>query len=147
MQPQLRPMTAEDVETVLRIEQQIQRYPWTRGNFADALKSGNICGVYQQGDEILGYAVLLAAVDEMQLLNLGIAAAYQRQGLGRKLLLEVQAVARAMNMGRVLLEVRPSNTAALALYRKAGFSELGLRSSYYPADNGREDGIVMACRL
>jgi ribosomal-protein-alanine N-acetyltransferase len=146
-QPLLRSMAGPDVDTVLSIEQRIQAYPWTRGNFADALASGNLCKVYQYGGEIIGYAVLLPAVDEMHLLNFGIAPAHQRQGWGRRLLGEVMALARTLNMGRLLLEARPSNRAALGLYREAGFAELGLRVGYYPADNGREDAVVLGCRL
>ncbi len=90
--------------------------------------------------------VLMPAVDEAQLLDLTIAPEHQRQGLGRALLAATLDIARNMKMRRILLEVRPSNLAALGLYRAAGFHEIGLRRRYYPADNGeREDAIVMEC--
>ncbi len=95
-------------------------------------------------NEMLGYAVLMPAVDEAHLLNISIAAEHQRRGLGATLLHEIMNIARSLNMRRVILEVRPSNLAALALYRKAGFGELAMRRSYYPAvNNGREDAMVM----
>ena len=143
----LRAMTLADMDEVMRIEQQAHAHPWTRGNFADALNSDNLCKVYEGGKEILGYAVLMQAVDEMQLLNISIAAEHQRKGLGRKLLGEVMEIARGMSMRRMLLEVRASNVAALGLYCEAGFGEIGLRRGYYLADNGREDAIVMECLL
>jgi len=143
----LREMNLADMDEVMRIEQSVHAHPWTRGNFTDALKSNYVCKVYEDGEEMLGYAVLMPAVDEMQLLNISIAADHQRKGLGRKLLSEIMEVARGMNMRRMLLEVRPSNVAALGLYSHVGFSEIGLRRGYYLADNGREDAIVMECLL
>lgn len=144
MTPRLRNMKPEDVETVARIEQGAHAHPWTRGNFMDALDSGNICKVLEQNDEILGYVVLLPAVDEMQLLDICVALKHQRRGLGRGLLMEVLARARGMKMRRMLLEVRPSNVAAGALYRSLGFVKIGLRRGYYQAENnGREDAVVM----
>ena len=139
----LRDMCPADVDAVLRIEQQVHAHPWTRGNFTDALDSAYLCKIYQAGEALLGYAVLMPAVDELELLNISIAPEYQRKGLGRKLLEEIMEIAHGMNMRRILLEVRPSNAAALGLYRDTGFSQINLRRAYYVAANGREDAIVM----
>jgi len=144
---QLRQMKAEDIDAVMRIELSVHVHPWTAGNFADALKSGSVCRVYEEGENILGYVVLLPAVDEIELLNISIAADYQRRGVGRSLIRASMNMALGMNMRRMLLEVRPSNAAARGLYRDAGFTEIGLRRGYYLADNGREDAIVMECLL
>ena len=129
------------------IEQQLHDYPWTQGNFADVLASGYLCKVYEQDKRIQGYIMMMPAVDDMQLLNISVAAAHQRRGLGRRLLGEAMAIARAMNMLRMLLEVRPSNVAAQGLYADAGFRVIGLRRGYYQADAGREDAIVMEREL
>jgi ribosomal-protein-alanine N-acetyltransferase len=144
---QLRDMNWADVEQALRIEQQVHSHPWTRGNFNDSLASGYICKIYEAANEMVGYAVLMPALDEVQLLDISIAGAYQRSGLGKKLLAELLALARTLKFERVILEVRPSNAAAIALYRAAGFSEIGVRRGYYPAEHGREDAIVMECKL
>lgn len=144
----LREMNLADMDAIMRIEQRVHANPWTRGNFTDALKSDCICKVYEADGEMLGYVVLMPAVDEVQLLNISIAAGHQRKGLGRKLLEETMQIARGMSMRRMLLEVRPSNVAALGLYRDAGFSQIGLRRGYYPSeDNRREDAVVMECEL
>jgi ribosomal-protein-alanine N-acetyltransferase len=143
----MRDMTLDDVDAVLGIEQAVQAYPWTRGNFTDALSHGYICRVDALGGEILGYAVLMPVLDEAELLNIGVAAALQRKGLGRAMLREILDVAREMNMLRVFLEVRPSNVAAIALYRSAGFGENGMRRGYYQNASGSEDAITMACEL
>jgi [ribosomal protein S18]-alanine N-acetyltransferase len=152
----MRDMTLADVDTVLAIEQAVQAYPWTRGNFIDALGHGYMCrvdseelvaGHPEQGGEIRGYAVLRPIVDEAELLNISVAAARQRKGLGRAILSGMLDLACEKHMLRVFLEVRPSNVAALALYRSAGFSEIGVRRGYYQNANGSEDAITMACEL
>ena len=144
----LRDMTEADLDAVLRIEREVHTHPWTRGNFSDALRSKYQCKVYEsESDGMLGYAVLMLAVDEAELLDIAIAAQQQRHGRGRKLLEEMMVLARRHGMGRVVLEVRASNTAAIGLYRKAGFADIGLRRDYYQAENGREDAILMGREL
>ena len=144
----MRAMTREDVEAALAIEQAVQRFPWTRGNFIDVLDSGYACRVDEAEDgEIRGYAILMPLVDEAELLSIGVAAAQQRKGLGRAMLTEMLEIARDRDMQRVFLEVRSSNVAAIALYRSAGFSEIGVRNDYYRNVNGSEDALVMACEL
>lgn len=145
---QLRDMGPADLDAVLAIEQSVHADPWTRGMFSDALASGYLCKIYEAAGEMLGYVVLMPVLDEMQLLDISIAATRQRQGLGRRLLDEAKLLARSMHMQRMLLEVRTSNVAAIALYRAQGFREIGRRRGYYPAENNtREDAIVMDCEL
>ena len=144
----MRAMTQDDVDAVLAIEQAVQRFPWTRGNFADALNSGYLCRVDETEEGgIRGYAILMPVVDEAELLTIGVAQAEQRKGLGRAILAEMLSMAREKNMKRVFLEVRSSNVAAIALYRSAGFSQVGLRRGYYQNADGSEDALVMACEL
>ena len=144
----MRAMTQADVDAVLGIEQAVQRFPWTRGNFVDALNSDYLCCVDETKEEgIRGYAILMQAVDEAELLNIGVAAAQQRKGLGRAMLAEMLDAARAKQLRRVFLEVRPSNVAAIALYRSVGFSEIGVRRGYYQNANGSEDAVTMAYEL
>jgi ribosomal-protein-alanine N-acetyltransferase len=139
----LRDMNPADVAGIVCIEQRVHVSPWSCGNFTDALTSNYVCKVCEAEGEILGYAVLMVAVDEAHLLNISIVAEYQRKGLGRWFLGATMKTARAINMRRMLLEVRLSNAAALGLYRDVGFREIGLRRGYYSTDNGREDAVVM----
>ena len=143
----MRAMTLADVDAVLEIELAVQAYPWTRGNFIDALNHGYVCSVDEQGGEIRGYAVLMPVLEEAELLNIGVAARHQRKGLGRAILREMLGMGHELNMRRVFLEVRPSNAAALALYRSSGFAGIGVRRAYYQNANGSEDAITMACEL
>jgi ribosomal-protein-alanine acetyltransferase len=141
----IRLMTAADVDEVQVIEQSVQAYPWTRGNFTDALSSGYLCYVDQSAGELRGFAILMPGVDEAELLNIGVAACHQRMGLGRQLLAAMLDEAARRRLYQLFLEVRASNLAAIALYRRAGFSEVGLRRAYYKNTNGSEDALVMAC--
>jgi ribosomal-protein-alanine N-acetyltransferase len=143
----MRAMTIDDVDTVLDIERSVQAYPWTRGNFIDALNCGYVCRLDEQDGEIRGYALLRPVLDEAELLNIGVAAGHQCKGLGRSILREMLDFARAMKMRRVFLEVRSCNTAALALYRSTGFGEIGVRRGYYQNANGSDDAITMAYDL
>ncbi|OIQ99475.1 putative phosphinothricin acetyltransferase YwnH [mine drainage metagenome] len=143
----LRDMTGADLDAVLRIEREVHTHPWTPGNFSDALRSKYQCKVFEADGVMLGYAVLMLAVDESELLDIAIDAGHQRQGWGRKLLDEMMVLARHFGMRRMVLEVRASNKAAIALYRKAGFGDIGLRRDYYQAQNGREDAILMGREL
>jgi len=144
---QLRDMLWEDVDAVLALEQQVHSHPWTRGMFNDSLASGYLCKIYEAAHEMVGYAVLMPALDEVHLLDIGIARAWQGKGFGYELLNIIKELCSGARFERIILEVRRSNLAANALYRKAGFSEIGVRRSYYPADNGREDAIVMEYKL
>src|SRR3989339_906599 len=95
----MRAMTQDDVDAVLAIEQAVQRFPWTRGNFIDVLNSGYVCRVDEADNgEIRGYAILMPAADEAELLNIGVAAAQQRRGLGRAMLGEMLEAACGMKL-------------------------------------------------
>ena len=143
------PMTAADVDEVWALERSVFPYPWSRGNFADAVASGYDCWTLRDaGGELAGYYLLMYALDEAHLLDVALAAKLQGQGLGRRLLDEIAARARSQGMTSILLEVRPSNERALEVYRRHGYVHIGRRKGYYPAGAaGREDAIVMRLDL
>lgn len=142
-----RPMQEEDLDAVMAIEPKIYSHPWSRGNFADSLKSGYSCWVMELDGEVIGYGALMVVLDEAHLLNLSIAKAYQGRGLGRALLAHFIEVAKRHGGQMMFLEVRPSNTSAIGLYESMGFNEFSVRKGYYPAENGREDAILMGLAL
>jgi len=145
--PRYRRMTGADLDAVIAIEDTIYPHPWTRGNFSDALVAGYHCWIAECGGEMAGYAVVAIAAGEAHLLNLSVAGPWQRRGIGRELLNFVLRLARESGAARILLEVRPTNSAARALYAAAGFAEIATRRSYYPADASREDAIVLELEL
>lgn len=137
------PMCCEDLDWVVAAERELHAFPWTRGNFEDSLSAGYSCWVAWQGQQRIGYAVMMHVIDEAHLLDLSVAREAQRAGHGWALLAHTLQVAVQNGAQQMFLEVRPSNLAALSLYQRAGFVELGRRRNYYPALNGREDAIVM----
>lgn len=146
-QYQFRPMAEADLDAIMEIEPHIYSHPWSRGNFSDSLVSGYSAWVLLDGAKIIGYALMMMVLDEAHLLNLSVAKAYQKQGLGRLLLEHMIAIAKKHAAANMFLEVRPSNISAIALYENIGFNEMAVRRGYYPAHNGREDAVLMGLAL
>ncbi|HBH39134.1 MAG TPA: ribosomal-protein-alanine N-acetyltransferase [Curvibacter sp.] len=148
VEARLEPLGATRLEQVLQVEQRAYPHPWTRGNFLDALKSGYHARVLLAGEELLGYYVAMQGVDEVHLLNITVSPDYQRQGWGRVMLDALALWARSLGAQWLWLEVRVSNTRAIAIYEAHGYRRVGLRKNYYPAGQGqREDAVVMSLRL
>ncbi len=145
--PRYRRMTAGDLDAVLRIERAAYSHPWTPGNFDDSMAAGYHCWILECAGAIAGYSVVMIAAGEAHLLNLSIAPAWQRRGLGAELLGFVTRLAVDYGAEKIYLEARVSNAAGRALYARAGFSEIAVRRDYYPADDGREDAVVMERKL
>ena len=142
-----RRMEEGDLDRVAAIEETVHAHPWSRGNFSDSIVAGYHCWVVERARQLVGYGVLMTAADESHLLNLTVAAPWQRRGIGSELAGFFVKLARDYGAGKIFLEVRPSNVAARALYARNGFSEIGLRPDYYPASAGREDAVIMELRL
>lgn len=138
-------MCAGDLIEVERAERLVYAHPWSIGNFHDSLVSGYQCQVARDAvGNLLGYFLLMHAPDESHLLNITLLPSAQGYGLGRVLIEQACTVARSLGSPAILLEVRPSNTHALAVYLHVGFVRIGVRKGYYPAAaQQREDAIVM----
>jgi [ribosomal protein S18]-alanine N-acetyltransferase len=144
---QLRPMQMDDLDAIMQIEPTIYSHPWTRGNFADSLNSGYSAWILEEHKEMIGYALMMRVLDEAHLLNLSIAKAQQKRGLGRYLLEHMIMIAKTHKAANMFLEVRTSNISAIALYENMGFCEISVRRGYYPAEGGREDAVLMGLAL
>lgn len=141
------PMNSHDLDEVLAIEYRVYPFPWSRGNFADSMTSGYSCWVCRIGGELVGYFVLMLAVDDAHLLNISVTEKRQGMGFGARLLRQAMLVGRQGGATILLLEVRPSNNKALELYRHFGFQQIGVRRGYYPAEKEREDALVLTHAL
>ena len=141
---QLQRLTVQQLDAVIAIEQSAYAFPWTRGNFIDALAAGYDARRLEVGGELAGYFIVMAGVEEMHLLNITVAPACQRCGHARYMLEAIVALCRHKQAHQLWLEVRGSNERARRIYRQFGFTDIGLRKGYYPAPHGqREDAIVM----
>jgi len=143
-----RDMQTNDIMDVVRIEQEANQFPWSTKNFEDCLKANNQAWVFvNDSDEILAYTIVQKVVDETHLLNICVKASAQGQGLGREVLNHVIDFANGISSVLIVLEVRSSNQRAQQLYLQAGFNEMSVRKDYYPAEEGREDAILMGLDL
>jgi len=142
-----REMLQTDLDGVLKIERAAYEFPWNKGIFKDCLRVGYKCFVAEAEEGLHAYAIMSVSAKEAHILNLCISPASQGNGYGKLLLRHL--VKRVIKVGAdtMFLEVRPSNEAALALYRSCGFCDVGCRREYYPAVNGREDALVLAKTL
>lgn len=143
------PMRNEDLTEALHIENDVYPFPWSRGNFLDSIQSDYQVWVARDGSgAIAGYFFLMLAVDDAHLLNITVRRDLHGRGVGHALLDRAVSLTSEAGLESVLLEVRPSNTRAVAIYQRYGFRRIGLRKGYYPShENRREDAIVMRFSL
>jgi ribosomal-protein-alanine N-acetyltransferase len=145
---QFEALTQQSVDAVLQVEQRAYAHPWNRTNFLDALQSGYQAQLLVADKLVLGYFIAMLGVDEVHLLNITVAPAYQRQGWSRVMLEALTVWARGQGAQWLWLEVRVGNQRAMHVYEAHGFARVGLRRDYYPAGHGqREDAVVMGLRL
>ena len=140
-------MREHDLMRIHTIEQSAYQFPWSVGVFSDCLRVGYSCWIIAHEDVIVGYGIMSVAVQESHILNLCIDPSYHRNGFAQELLKHMLKTAEEYDAVISYLEVRPSNLAAIRLYENAGYSQVGARSDYYPALEGREDAFVMSRQL
>jgi ribosomal-protein-alanine N-acetyltransferase len=170
----LEPITVERIPAVSTIERSAYTHPWTPANFRDSLAAGYHCqclvapaplpgeamsaprpralwgrpAAQAGGETLIGYFVAMKGVDEVHLLNITVAPAFQGQGWAPLMLEALSGWSRGQNAQWLWLEVRASNLRALAIYERQGFRRVGVRKGYYPAEgHAREDAVVMSLRL
>ena len=142
-----RPLNEAQLAKLVEIENGVYAFPWTFGNFRDSLYSGYWCTGVWLDNELIGYTIVMPALEEMHLLNFAVASQCQRRGLGIQILTHLIDEARKTTCEVIYLEVRPTNIAALRLYERFGFKQLGLRRNYYPAVSGREDALFLGLNI
>jgi ribosomal-protein-alanine N-acetyltransferase len=142
------PLTEERLGEVVAIERSAYDHPWTRGNFADSLRSGYQAQLLGADRTVLGYFVAMKGVDEVHLLNITVAPEHQHLGWGRVMLDAIALWSRGQGAQWLWLEVRASNARAQRIYEQHGYRRVGERKGYYPAASGqREDAVVMSLKL
>jgi ribosomal-protein-alanine N-acetyltransferase len=142
-----REMKEEDIEQIVKIEEESFSIPWTYDAFERELSMNQFAcyTVMEENNQIIGYCGLWVILDESHITNIAVLPEYRGRKLGEALLREVMKKARNLGAKTMTLEVRVSNKAARGLYRKLGFQDGGIRKRYY-TDNG-EDALVMWVNL
>ena len=144
----LAPMTQDDLDAVMAIEQSAYSHPWSRGNFRDSINPLFEAQCLWLDDELLGYFLAMRGFEEMHLLNITVAPARQGQGWGHMMLEALSLWSRQEGAQWLWLEVRQSNQRALQVYQRYGFRQISIRKDYYPAGRQqREHAVVMSLKL
>ena len=138
------PMNADHLDQIERLERICFSRPWNRRMLAEELE--NQCAAFlvaedSESGEVLGYAGLLVVADEGYITNVAVFPEYRRCGIAAKILEVYLNFAKANGLAFLTLEVRPTNTAAIALYQRYGFEEVGRRKNYY--DLPKEDALIL----
>lgn len=142
----VRPAVPADVPAMAGIDSAVSPSPWTAAQFLEVVSgpgARDYALVADVAGVVSGFVVCHCLLDEVSVHNVAVAPGARRRGIASTLLR--RAIAEAgPGVRRCLLEVRASNTPALALYRQLGFTEDGRRPNYYPCVGGREDALLMS---
>lgn len=139
----VRRMRREELQEVMELEHRAFEHPWSAELLRRELTHdwSTILVAVDARQKIVGFVIFWVVVDEIHILNVAVAPEERRKGVARLLLTELFERGRSRGLVVVTLEVRRSNTAAIALYRRLGFRQVGVRRGYYREEN--EDAIVM----
>jgi ribosomal-protein-alanine N-acetyltransferase len=148
MKPKIRPMQQSDIDSVYAIELASHRAPWSREILSDCVLVGYDCRVLElkekQLKQVLGYVICRHSFTVCHILNICISPPNQGKGYGSLMLKSIlDSLSSKRNINSVILEVRPSNLAALALYNKFGFQQDTIKKGYYIDGESFEDAIVL----
>jgi ribosomal-protein-alanine N-acetyltransferase len=141
----IRRLTLGDLDDIERIERRAYPTPWSRSMFAGELAKpasiglGAVDGAVSE--HLVGYLIVSRYVDAWHVMNVAVDPIYRQRGVARRLLDELFLLTEGDSRRGYTLEVRVTNTAAIALYERAGFRATGVRRGYY-TDN-REDALIM----
>ena len=139
-------LTQNDSEWIYPVESKCFTSPWSSVALKKDMAEKNRVYLGAFDDEIaVGYIGMMCFLDEAHILNVAVLPEYRRQGIAQELILQAIDIAKAKGAQYVYLEVRVSNIAAINLYKKHGFYQIGLRKEYY-SDN-LEDALTMVKML
>lgn len=137
-----RDMVPEDAAEVEQVERACFHIPWSRESFwQEAANEQTAYVLALSGDRVAGYGGEWIVAGEAQVTNVAVHPDFRGRGIGKGLMRELIQRAKARGATAMTLEVRPSNTAALALYERFGLRSVGRRKGYYQ-DNG-EDALIL----
>lgn len=139
---QIRQMIVTDLPAVSNIEAETFSMPWSVKGFEDSLMAENTCYLTALcGEKIVGYCGMLQVLDEADITNVAVASLYRGCGIGFSMLQELLRYGEQRGISSFTLEVRESNTAAIALYKKLGFENCGIRKNFY--EKPTENAVIM----
>lgn len=141
----IRKMKVSDIPAVLALENKAFKTPWTEDQFRYELLENPyaVLWVYEEEGQIRGYYDLWIIFENAELATIGVDPAYQKQGIGQKLMDHLTVEAMKHECENIGLEVRVSNLPAIKLYERNGFFTINVRPGYYKDQDGHEDAYRM----
>ena len=142
----IRKMQPEDVKAIAELEKVCFSDPWSENSIASELDNRlSYWLVAEINGEVAGYVGSQSVLDGADMMNLAVAPAHRRQGVGEALVKALTDYLQQQGIIVLLLEVRVTNDPAIALYRSLGFEQIGRRPNYY--HHPREDALIMRKEL
>jgi ribosomal-protein-alanine N-acetyltransferase len=145
-------LSEKDIDSILLIESQSSKNPWTKKQLLDSIKNPINLGytlIYKA--EIIGFLLAMPVIESADILNIAIDPRHQRKGYGKALIEHLTQVLSKRGIAAVLLEVRESNISAIEFYLAIGFKEISVQKSYYAKNSNQpsstEDGIMMRLEI
>ena len=136
------PMTKDHVAQIASLEKQCFGDPWSEDSIASELDNPlSLWLVAEQDGAVCGYVGSQTVLDETDMMNIAVRPDCRRQGIAAALIEELVSRLKERGSHILRLEVRESNTPAIALYNSMGFTQLGLRKNYYR--NPKENALIL----
>jgi ribosomal-protein-alanine N-acetyltransferase len=138
------PDARADIDAIVALEAESFANPWPREALVWELRNSDVTRIYLLRDDrgtVVAFCLCWVIFDELHINTLAVAPAERRKGVATLLLTHVMAETSKEGARRATLEVRASNEAALALYRRLGFTVRGKRQGYYR--NPDEDALIL----
>lgn len=131
------------IDDIEEIERLCFSLPWTKEQLRGQLRNGQheFLAAVDKEERPLGYVGMMYVLDEGYISNVAVAGEHRRLGIGDALIETLEERAEALSLAFLTLEVRAGNTAAIRLYEKHGFAQVGRRKNYYELP--REDALLM----
>ena len=140
------PMNETHVSAVAELEKLCFSAPWSERSIASELQNEYSLWLVEERDGVaVAYVGSQSCPPEADVMNVAVAPAFRRQGIGEGLMVALMDALRDKGMESLTLEVRVSNSSAIALYDRLGFTEVGRRPNYYT--DPREDALIMRKEL
>lgn len=144
MKTKIREMKMEDIPTIMILEKELFSTAWEEEMFIEEIEN-QYAYVLEIKNEIFGYICGWKILDEFNITNIAIAAAFQGKGVGKALVQFLMSKLLDENCFKYFLEVRESNHAAKKLFEKMGFNVVGVRKKYYHSP--QEDALVLGLNV
>jgi len=142
----IRRMRQEDLSCVAELEKQIFSDAWSEKALAETLaqKQTILLSAFED-KKLIGYVILYYVLEEGEIARIAVSSEHRRQGVGARMLIELESLCRDNGISKILLDVRESNVGAHVFYEEHGFVKDGIRKNFYTEP--REHAVLMSCEI